>query len=230
DCSKDFGETTALMLTVASPRASAMEVQLRADAVKERLLALRHTDEGGSRVALVACFPMSLQADSLVETARGVMSDLPPGATDPRLFRGPGFIGVDLHRTRSEPDLLDAIEVRVGQRLHESEVHPDVWRLAAIKDPADTETRLLQVSGERYTYKELEHFTDTLQRRFRGLSRVSKVDRSGVLPETIFLEYSQERLAAYGIKPVQLSQLLASRNVNAPGRMVAVGRKTILAN
>jgi multidrug efflux pump subunit AcrB len=27
---KDFGETTALMLTVASPRASAMEVQLRA--------------------------------------------------------------------------------------------------------------------------------------------------------------------------------------------------------
>src|SRR5215468_7523787 len=227
---KDFGETTALMLTVASPRASAMEVQLRADAVKERILALRHTDEGGTRVTLVACFPMSLQSDSLLETARGVMSDLPPGATDPRLFQGPGFIGVDLHWTGSEQDLLDAIEVRVGQRLHESEVHPDVWRLAAIKDPADTESRLLQVSGERYTYKELEHFTDTLQRRFRGLSRVSKVDRSGVLPETVFLEYSQERLAAYGIKPVQLSQLLASRNINAPGGMVEVGRKTLLVD
>ncbi|HET6983080.1 MAG TPA: efflux RND transporter permease subunit, partial [Myxococcaceae bacterium] len=227
---KDFGETTALMLTVASPRASAMEVQLRADAVKERILALRHTDEGGSRVSLVTCFPMSLQADSLLETARGVMSDLPAGATDPRLFQGPGFIGVDLHWTGSEQDLLDAIGVRVGQRLHESEVHPDVWRLAAIKDPQDTEARLLQVSGERYTYKELEHFTDTLQRRFRGLSRVSKVDRSGVLPETVFLEYSQERLAAYGIKPVQLSQLLASRNVNAPGGMVEVGRKTLLVD
>ena len=227
---KDFGETTALMLTVASPRASAMEVQLRADAVKERILALRHTDEGGSRVALVACFPMSLQADSLLETARGVMTDLPTGATDPRLFQGPGFIGVDLHWTGSEQDLLDAIGARVGQRLHESEVHPDVWRLAAIKDPQDTEARLQQVAGERYTYKELEHFTDTLQRRFRGLSRVSKVDRSGVLPETVFLEYSQERLAAYGIKPVQLSQLLASRNVNAPGGMVEVGRKTLLVD
>ena len=227
---KDFGETTALMLTVASPRASAMEVQLRAEAVRERILALRHTDEGGSRVSLVACFPMSLQSGSLLETARGVMSDLPPGATDPRLFQGPGFIGVDLHWTGTEQDLLDAIGVRVGHRLHESEVHPDVWRLAAIKDPADTEARLLQVSGERYSYKELEHFTDTLQRRFRGLSNVSKVDRSGVLPETIFLEYSQERLAAYGIKPVQLSQLLASRNVNAPGGIVEVGRKTLLVN
>jgi multidrug efflux pump subunit AcrB len=49
-------------------------------------------------------------------------------------------------------------------------------------------------------------------------------------PETIFLEYSQERLAAYGIKPVQLSQLLASRNVNAPGGIVEVGRKTLLVD
>jgi multidrug efflux pump len=227
---KDFGETTALMLTVASPHASAMEVQLRADAVKEQILAMRHADEGGSRVTLVACFPMSLQPESLVETARGVIGDLPPGASDPRMFRGPGFIGVDLHWTGTEQELLEAIVVRVGQRLHESELHPDVWRLAAIKDPQDTESRLQQVAGERYTYKELESFTDTLQRRFRGLSRVSKVDRSGVLPETIFLEYSQERLAAYGIKPVQLSQLLASRNVNAPGGIVEVGRKTLLVN
>src|SRR5262249_62157681 len=86
------------------------------------------------------------------------------------------------------------------------------------------------VAGERYTYKELERFTDILQRRFRGLSNVSKVERSGVLPETIFLEYSQERLAAYGIQPVQLSQLLASRNVNAPGGIVEAGRKTLLVN
>src|SRR5262249_3443983 len=87
-----------------------------------------------------------------------------------------------------------------------------------------------QVAGERYTYKELEHFTDVLQRRFRGLSNVSKVDRSGVLPESIFLEYSQERLSAYGLKPGQPSQLPAPRNVNAPGAPAAVERKTLLVN
>ena len=63
-------------------------------------------------------------------------------------------------------------------------------------DPADTESMLLRAAGDKYTYRELDDFTDLIQRTLQGIPQVSKVTRSGVLQETIYLNYSQERLAA----------------------------------
>ena len=85
--------------------------------------------------------------------------------------------------------------------MHSSEIHPDSWPAAFIRDPADTEARLAAVAGDKYSYRELDDFTDLIGRTIQGAPEVAKIDRKGVLPEQIYLDYSQERLAAYGYTP-----------------------------
>ena len=54
------------------------------------------------------------------------------------------------------------------------------------------------------------------------------MDRSGVLPEQIFLDYSQERLASYGLQPSNLKGILNARNITLPGGALEAGSKNIL--
>ena len=62
-----------------------------------------------------------------------------------------------------------------------------------IRDPAQTRERLLAVAGDKYSYRELDEFTDLMKRTFQTVDQVSKVDRSGVLDEQVTLSFSQER-------------------------------------
>jgi multidrug efflux pump subunit AcrB len=56
---------------------------------------------------------------------------------------------------------------------------------------------------------------------------VAKVTRSGVLPERVYLVYSQERLASYGIKTGSLANILAARNLTLGGGEIDAGGKTV---
>ena len=226
---KDFGETTALMLTVASPRVSPAEVRVRAEQVREAMARVR-AGAAGDRVSIVLCFPLSLNPAGLQEAARAVGAQLAAqqASLDVRGFEGVGFIGLDLRSSASREELLARVRAVALEHVHGPELHPDVWRTAVIRGLDEVEPHLAEVAGDRYTYKELESFTDALQRRLRGLSRVSKVARSGVLAERVFLEYSQERLTAYGLQAAQLGQLLASRNVTLPGGVLELDSKTLL--
>src|SRR5262245_49598143 len=58
---KDFGDTSALMMTVASPRASEAEIALRARDIERALQKSRsQLQDSSGRAALVACFPQSI--------------------------------------------------------------------------------------------------------------------------------------------------------------------------
>src|SRR5262249_45037055 len=107
------------------------------------------------------------------------------------------------------------------------ELHPDVWRAVIVVDPKDAEAKLAEVAESKYTYRELDDATDALKRRLLGVTEVSKVTRSGVLSEQIYLEYSQERLAKSGFRLEQLKDVLGARNVTLPGGTFETGRKTV---
>jgi len=65
---KEFGDTAALMLTVASPRASPVEMQLRAAKIAEAIVRTRSAAVSGSetqRATLLACFPLALDLRDL---------------------------------------------------------------------------------------------------------------------------------------------------------------------
>src|SRR5215472_5038284 len=66
----DFGDTAALMLTVASPRVSDIEVALRARSVRKAIEDARRGERHPAepRVSIIYCFPQSVPADLVRES------------------------------------------------------------------------------------------------------------------------------------------------------------------
>ena len=230
---KDFGDTAALMLTVASPRIDDIEIDLRAASIRRAIEKARLGTPapvgGAQRVALVFGYPRSLSPD----LARGPIELFSQSSCatglwrEPRRIEGPGFIGLDGETTASDADILAATADFIAERLRAADFHPDLWRGILIRDPARARDALAATAGDKYSYAELEAITDLIARTLKTSPLVSKVSRSGLLEERIFLEYSQERLAAYGIRPSQLPDILEARNTSAPGGTLELGGKTL---
>ena len=161
----DFGDTAAMMLTIASPRASDVDIALRARSIRTAIEATRAAEGRRApqpRVSIVYAFPISV-SPNLVRDA--FMAVLQAGGqnkyiSDPHYFSGSGFIGADVSSPLSDDELRALGDRLIVERLHQSEIHPDSWPAAFIRDPADTEARLTAVAGDKYSYRELDDFTD----------------------------------------------------------------------
>ncbi len=273
---KDFGDTAALMLTVASPKAGDLEIELRAKAIQPVIERARSQSEvgvfsrGGSvlnqtarnsspvppeggtpngnsipvppeggapngaenRAALIVCLPQSL-TESNLQMARKHRDlfveylEEQKAISHAQPLEGPGFIGVDAAVSLDDASLLKEAEEIVRERLQAADFHPDAWSLVLIRDPRQTQDRLASVAGDKYSYRELDQFTDLIEKTIKTLPTVSKVSRTGLLDERIFLYYSQERLAAYGVQPSRLQDILSARNITAPGGQLAVEGKNL---
>ncbi len=236
---KDFGDTSALMLTVASPKVSEAEIDLRAKAVSEAIA--RHRQEyapggvttdpseirKGRRFTIVSSLthpvpsrvvqdPLNLLADSL--KGKNLANDL-------HVIIETGFVGVDGVSDASDETLLNHTRQFIHERLQAADFHPDSWQPVVIRDPNEARARLGAVAGDKYSYREMDDFTDKIEKTLKGLPQASKVSRSGILPERVFLLYSQERIASYGLQPGDLSNILRARNITPAGpQLEAVGK------
>jgi multidrug efflux pump len=228
----NFGDTAALMLTVASPEASDVDVALRARSVKKAIEEVRGAlpkKAAQSRISVVVSFPQSVSAEE-VEASMHLVSQLGVHSNafqDPHVFHGPGFVGMDVSSPSDDKALEAWGDGIMRERFHRSEIHPDSWHPAFIRDPKETEAKLSAVAGEKYSYRELDDFTALIQRTLQGTPEVSKVDRSGVLAERVYLDYSQQRLAEYGIQPGDLGKILSARNTTLPGGALEVDSKSV---
>jgi multidrug efflux pump subunit AcrB len=225
---KDFGDTAALMLTVASPKVSGIELELRARGVRA---AIEETRRGvaGPRVTVVVPHPASV-AEKVVARQR----DLIAGAMvarglgrDLRTLGGSGFVGADFATDLDDEAIGRGVQQLIDENLLPSELPPDVWTSVLVRDPADTEVRMQAAAGDRYTYRDLDRFTDLIKRALQTVPQVSKITRAGLLPEQIYLEYSQERLASYGLQLTRLSDILRARNITIPGGLLDVRGKRV---
>jgi multidrug efflux pump subunit AcrB len=231
----DFGDTAALMLTVASPLEDASAITVRVHAISEALTAerkRRKTKSHGDEVSIVYCFPESVPVDSV---ERGFKLFLQYAEEQgilraPDLLHGPGFVAADAFTDKSNEEILAYGKTFVEEKFHESELHPDGWPPVVTRDPNEIGKLLAASPGNKYTYHQLDDFTDLLSRALLGAPEVSRVDRSGVLPEQIYLDYSQERLASYGLQPSNLKGILNSRNITLPGGALEAGFKNIIVD
>jgi len=228
----DFGDTAALMLTVASPPASPVEIALRAKVIRASVEKVRASEPRTApqpRVSIIYAFPQSVAPDLVRDSFESLirLAVENKAIIDPHFFQGSGFVGVDVSSRFDNSQLKAAGDRLLQDRLHRSEIHPDAWTAAFIRDPQETEARLAEVAGDRYSYRDLDDFTDLIARTVQGAPEVAKVQRKGVLPEQIFLDYSQDRLAQYGVKPSDLKNVLGARNITLPGGTVEVGPKSI---
>jgi multidrug efflux pump len=229
---KDFGSTAALMLTVASPRIDEVQVSLRAGELRAAIERLRGGAARGNRASLVYNFPASISAASTVRVAQLYLGQAVADGVfrDARLLTGPTFVGVDGITDHPDSALVRHVRRFVEERLRLSEFHPDAWPPLVVRDPARTRDGLLAIAGDKYSYKELDDFTDLMKRTFQTVKQVSKVDRSGVLDEQVTLSFSQERIASYGVPMGKLQDLLRARNTALTGGLIEVGGRTVGLN
>jgi multidrug efflux pump subunit AcrB len=229
DFKKDFGDTSTLLLTLASPRVGGAELALRARAIREALEHGRPKAGPGTRVAIVAGFPNAVPSSVVNPTAdRFARYAEEAGAlSDVRRLAGPGFVAIDGASSWEDARLSALARQFVRTRLQPSEIHPDAWQPFAVRDPAEAEARLEAAAGDKYTYRELKDDADLVKRTLLALPLVAKVEVAGVLPEQVYFDYSQERLAAYGIKTNGLQDVLGARNNALSGGVLEMGDKNM---
>jgi multidrug efflux pump subunit AcrB len=227
---RDFGDTATLMLTVASPQISAIELELRAAAVRRAISAVRSgTRDAAARATLVISFPSDINTGAMRRVSDRALRyfNALPGTRDARLIENPGFIGIDVETSLDDATLATRLSEFADSELRVSELHPDVWMPTVVRDAKDTLARLTAVAGNRYSHHQLDRVTDQIQRYLQRVPIVSKVTRTGVLPEQIHLEYSQERLASYGLQSSLLGAAIGARNVTASGGVIEVDGKNV---
>jgi multidrug efflux pump subunit AcrB len=231
---RDFGDTATLMLTVASPKMSEDEIGVRAQQIRESIAAVRGTQ--AQRASVVLCFPLRddfrltrLGAIKFVNHLKAADPSL-----DPRLLDGAGCVGADMHASRTDAEILDLLAKFLREFYPRSQWEPGVWPPFLVRDLNEVRAKLAGVAGEKYSYRELDEFTDVMEKALLATGRkdvdaplVAKVSRSGLLAEQVYLLYSQERLASYGLRPSSLAGILEARNLTRGGGEIDAGGKTV---
>ena len=227
-----FGNTAALMLTVASPKENGIELSLRAKAVRQAIEEARSGRPVNSRVTVVAALPMPVDTGGLEKFFRNLSGSLirEKIARDVRPIRGAGFAGCDVELLQDEKLFLSYVRNFMNVKMGFAGFYLDVWEPVLIRNPADTESKLTSVAGDKYSYRRLDDITDLISRALQKIPEVSTVQRYGVLPQTIYLEYSQEQLASYGLDPLKIKQALVARNIDLPGGALQLGPSEVIIN
>ena len=222
---KEFGETSALMLTVASPPASGPRLQLLATEIAAAVVPAPSTVDvvlcsSGSPDPFFVREAAALLGDALVR--RGL-------ATDVRTANGDSFVVIRLSTRANVAELRRSVR-RVWEELPQrADIHPDVWDPIVITPGVSLVDVLRRQAGPKYSHRELDDFTDRIEKAIKIAPEASRVTRVGVIEEQIEARYSQNRLAAFGIIPAAIRVVLQGRNTTVPaGTVNAEGRELAL--
>ncbi len=162
----DFGDTAALMLTVASPKTDDIEIAARANSIGAAIRKARDAKQQnreGQRITVVDSFPQSISAQEVLDTGYLFQEEAQSAGIirDSEIIQGSGFIGVDGVSDADDSSIQAFIQRFISQRLKRSELHPDAWEPTIIRDPSETRTKLASVAGDKYSYAELDNFSDS---------------------------------------------------------------------
>ncbi len=231
----DFGDTAALMLTIASPKADQLEINIRAEEIQsaiESVRAKRKRAEYHAPVAIVYSFPRSISPATMIDAVQlfEQQAEEERILRAPQVIQGSGFVAVDGVSDKDDASIHRFVESFFQKQLQRSDLHPDGWTPIIIRNLHDIHAKLTEVAGDKYSYADLDNFSDLIGRTVQGAPETSKVERRGLLPQVVYLEYSQDRLAEYGLQPAALGQILRARNIIAPGGAFETDQRQIIIN
>ena len=86
---------------------------------------------------------------------------------------------------------------------------------------------IVGITGDGFNYAELKDVADEVRDELLLISDIAKVDVYGDQEERIFVEYNNARLSELGLSPLQLQQILSSRNIIIPGGSVDTSEERI---
>ncbi len=113
---------------------------------------------------------------------------------------------------------VDAIQGELPEGCHTSDVNDEFGDVFGI---------VIAITAEGYSPAELEEVGKDLRDEMLRLPEAGKSELFGVQQEQVFVEYNNANLAASGLTPFALKQILESRNIVLPGGSISTGRERI---
>jgi hypothetical protein len=184
----DFGDTAALMLTIASPKADQVEINIRAQEIQSAIESVRakrkHTEHDGP-VTIVYSFPRSISSETMLDAVQlfQQQADEQTILRAPQAISGSGFIAVDGVSDKDDVSIRRFVEGFFQKQLQRSDLHPDGWTPIIIRDLHDVRAKLTDVAGDKYSYADLDNFSDLIGRTVQGAPETSQVERRGCCPQ-----------------------------------------------
>jgi hypothetical protein len=108
-----------------------------------------------------------------------------------------------------------------------ADIHPDVWDPIVAAPDVPIDESLRKQAGPKYSYRELDDFTDRIEKAIKVAPEASRVNRVGLLEEQVEIQASQSRLAAFGVSPMALPGILQNRNTTFPAGTLSAGARDL---
>jgi len=127
------------------------------------------------------------------------------------------------------PDDLPQIWDELRRKVNDlrPNLPPGVADPSVIDDFGDVYGILLAITGDGYSYKELNDYVDYLRREVELVDGVGKVSVTGTQQEQVFIEISIQRLSSLGISPQTIYNTLATQNLVSSAGAVKIGTEYI---
>ncbi|MDX1301951.1 efflux RND transporter permease subunit [Photobacterium sp.] len=104
---------------------------------------------------------------------------------------------------------------------------PGVADPSIIDDFGDVYGILLAITGDAYSYKELNDYVDYFRREIELVEGVGKVAVTGTQQEQVFIEISVQRLSSLGVSLQTIYNTLATQNLVSSAGAVKIGTEYI---
>ena len=118
-------------------------------------------------------------------------------------------------KVRARVELVEMPERDIKPIVDDEFGDTAVLVLGIYQTPMEGESEILEEN--RYTFRELERYTDQVRDALRLLPGVAKVDKYGVRDEAIYIETDLGTWSKLALTTKALGQLVESRNIVAPG-------------
>jgi len=123
------------------------------------------------------------------------------------------------------PQVWDELRRKVNDV--QGDLPPGTSRSIVYDDFGDVYGILFAITGEGYSYKELEEFTDFLRRELLLVKDVAKIQINGVQAREVHVDISRNKLAQMGISLDQIYRTLEKQNTVQPAGAIRVGDEYI---
>ncbi|RRA47465.1 efflux RND transporter permease subunit [Acidipila sp. EB88] len=225
----DYGDTTTLMLTVASPPEPDVEFRRRAQQIQPAIEAARKSaGDPGNGVSVVFATPRDIDTTDLADMVRQLSGNLVRRqlVLDPRVLVTPGAVFLDGTSTRSEAEISQAVAEYGVHRVGAGDLNPGIWPAVVLHQPSELESRLRKLSPDRYNSRELDVFTNEIMRSLQTVRLVTKVARTQSATEQVYLTFDPERLVSAHLNPLVVPTLLHDRNTVIAGGQIGASTRT----
>lgn len=87
---------------------------------------------------------------------------------------------------------------------------------------------VIALTGDGFSYRELKDAADNMRDQLLKVHGVGKVERWGVQDERIYVDFANSRMAAAGVSPFALAQIIDHQNTIQPSGSSQVGSERIV--